>query len=53
MLEALGFETVGLDQLVTRLGLPVERISAALLGLELEGLVTAGPGDSFTRLQRA
>jgi DNA processing protein len=53
VLEALGFETLGLDQLVGRCGLPVERISAALLGLELEGLVTAGPGDSFTRLQRS
>lgn len=53
VLEALGFETLGLDQLVGCLGLPVERISAALLGLELDGLVTAGPGDSFTRLQRS
>jgi DNA processing protein len=53
VLEALGFETLGLDQLVARLGLPVERISAALLGLELEGRVAAGPGDSFTRLQRS
>ena len=53
VLEALGFETLALDHLVGRLGLPVERISAALLGLELEGLVSAGPGDTFTRLQRA
>jgi DNA processing protein len=53
VLEALGFETLSLDHLVGRLGLPVERISAALLGLELEGLVCAGPGDSFTRLQRS
>ena len=52
VLQALGFETVALDHLVGRLGLPVERISAALLTLELEGLVSAGPGDTFTRLQR-
>lgn len=52
VLQALGFETVSLDHLVGRLGLPVERISAALLTLELEGLVSAGPGDTFTRLQR-
>ena len=52
VLQALGFETVALDHLVGRLGLPVERISAALLTLELAGLVSAGPGDSFTRLQR-
>lgn len=53
VLEALGFEPLALDRLVGRLDLPVERISAALLGLELEGLVTAGPGDVFMRLQRA
>ncbi|MBV8062177.1 MAG: DNA-protecting protein DprA [Nevskia sp.] len=53
VLEALGFETLALDHLVGRLGLPVERIAAALLGLELAGQVAAGPGDTFTRLQRA
>jgi DNA processing protein len=53
VLEALGFETVSLDHLVGRLGLPVEQIGAALLALELEGLVSAGPGDTFTRLQRS
>jgi len=52
VLQALGFETVALDHLVGRLGLPVERISAALLKLELAGLASAGPGDTFTRLQR-
>ena len=52
VLQALGFETLALDHLVGRLGLPVERISAALLTLELAGLVSAGPGDTFTRLQR-
>ncbi|MDR3417634.1 MAG: DNA-processing protein DprA [Nevskia sp.] len=53
VLQALGFETLSLDHLVSRLGLPVERISAALLRLELDGLVAAGPGDTFTRLQSA
>ena len=52
VLQALGFETLALDHLVGRLGLPVERISAALLTLELAGQVSAGPGDTFTRLQR-
>lgn len=52
VLEALGFETVALDHLVARLGLPVEQVSAALSALELEGWVAAGPGDTFTRLQR-
>ena len=53
VLEALGFETVSLDHLVGRLGLPVDQLGAALLALELEGLVSAGAGDTFTRLQRA
>jgi DNA processing protein len=53
VLAALGFETLAMDHLVGRLGLPVEQIGAALLALELEGLVAAGPGDTFTRLQRA
>jgi DNA processing protein len=52
ILGALGFETLALDHLVGRLGLTVERISAALLRLELDGLVSAGPGDTFTRMQR-
>lgn len=52
VLKALGHETVSLDHLVARLGLPVSEIGAALLALELQGLVGAGPGDSFTRLQR-
>lgn len=52
VLQALGYETVAMDHLVGRLGLPVEQIGAALLSLELEGWVSAGPGDTFTRLQR-
>ena len=51
VLRALGFETVALDHLVARLGLPVERILAALSTLELQGAVAAGPGGTFTRLQ--
>jgi DNA processing protein len=53
VLAALGYETVGLESLVERLGLPVAQIGAALVALELEGRVAAGPGDTFTRLQRA
>jgi DNA processing protein len=53
VLSALGFETLAMDHLVGRLGLPVEQIGAALLALELDGLVSAGPGDTFTRLQRS
>lgn len=53
VLDALGHETVALDALVTRLGRPIAEIGAALLALELLGWVEAGPGDRFTRLQRA
>jgi DNA processing protein len=53
VLDALGYETVALEALVERLGLPVGQLGAALLALELEGRVAAGPGDSFTRLKRA
>jgi DNA processing protein len=53
VLEALGYETVPLERLVGRLQLPVEQVGAALLALELEGRVVAGPGDTFMRLQRA
>ncbi|MBL6750396.1 MAG: DNA-protecting protein DprA [Nevskia sp.] len=52
VLEALGHETVALDQLVGRLGVPVAQLGAALVALELDGRVAAGPGDTFTRLQR-
>jgi DNA processing protein len=52
VLDALGYETVALDTLVERLGLPVGQVGAALLALELEGRVAAGPGDTFMRLQR-
>jgi DNA processing protein len=52
VLEALGFETVALERLVERLGLPVAQLSAILLSLELDGRVVSAPGDRFTRVQR-
>lgn len=51
VLEALGFEARPLDELVERLAAPVAEVGAALLALELLGLVAAGPGDRFMRLQ--
>lgn len=53
LLEAIGHETLGLDELVERLARPVAEISAALLALELRGLVTVAAGERFTRLQSA
>jgi DNA processing protein len=53
VLAALGFEAEPLDRLVERLGMPVAEVGAALMALELDGIVAAGPGDTFMRLQRA
>lgn len=39
LLNAIGFDLVSVDQLVSRLGLSAGSITALLLGLELEGLV--------------
>lgn len=52
VLEALGFEATPFDTLVDRLALPVERLSAALLALELEGCIAAAPGGAYQRLAR-
>lgn len=50
LLQHLGFDPVGLDQLVERCGLTVEALSAKLLTLELEGMVTQLPGGRYQRL---
>jgi len=52
ILAELGHESVALDQLVARLQVPVAEINAALLALELDGIVTAEPGERFMLLQR-
>lgn len=50
---ALGFDPVGLDELVLRTGLGAAELSARLLDLELEGLVQRLPGQLFQRSGRA
>ena len=50
LLQHLGFDPVSLDQLSERCGLTVEALSAKLLTLELEGLVTQLPGGRYQRL---
>jgi DNA processing protein len=50
LLAHLGVEPLGLDALVERSGLTVDRVSAMLLTLELEGRVAQVPGGLYQRL---
>ena len=49
LLEALGHDPVGVDQLVDRSGLTAEEVSSMLLLLELKGWVVAAPGGRYSR----
>lgn len=53
LLEALGFDPVGLDALQARCGLDAAELQAQLMGLELDGQVARLPGGLFQRLTRA
>lgn len=53
LLEALGFDPLGLDALQARTGLPIDMLQARLLELELEGRVGRLPGGLFQRIARA
>jgi DNA processing protein len=50
VLQHLGFDPTGVDQLAERTGLTVEALSAKLLTLELEGHVAQLPGGRYQRL---
>jgi len=50
LLELLGTEPTGLDALAAASGLTVDRLSAMLLTLELEGRVAHLPGGRYQRL---
>lgn len=52
LLEALGHDPISLEQLIQRCGWPADQLSAALLELELEGLVARLPGALFQRRVR-
>jgi DNA processing protein len=52
LLAALGFDPLGLDDLVARTGWSAARLQAALLELELAGRVARLPGGMFQRLER-
>ena len=50
VLAHMGFEPVDIDSLCTRAGLPVDRVAAELLRLELDGRIAALPGGLYQRL---
>jgi DNA processing protein len=53
VLDALGFDPLGLDDLVARTGRSAADLSARLLDLELQGRVARLPGQRFQRIDRA
>ena len=53
LLQALGFDPIGLDGLQARSGLPTPQLQAQLMELELLGMVARLPGGKFQRIARA
>lgn len=53
LLDALGFDPVGLDALIARTGIPASQLQAQLLELELAGHVARLPGGLFQRVDAA
>jgi DNA processing protein len=53
LIEALGFDPVGLDELVNRTGRSAAELSAQLLELELDGQIVRLPGQLFQRVAQA
>lgn len=49
LLDALGFDALGVDALVERSGLKADAVASMLLILELRGLVEARPGGRYCR----
>ena len=52
LLDNLGYEPTGLDEIVNVTGLGIEDITGKLLNLELEGLITAVAPGMYTRTVR-
>jgi DNA processing protein len=50
LLDALGYDSAALDELVTRTGQSAAALSSMLLMLELEGVIEALPGNRYQRL---
>jgi DNA processing protein len=53
LLQALGFDPIGLDALLARTGLDAATLQVQLLELELAGSVARLPGGLFQRTGRA
>jgi DNA processing protein len=53
LLDALGYDPVGLDALIARTGIPAPLLQAQLLELELAGQIARLPGGLFQRLGAA
>ncbi len=53
LLQALGFDPIGLDGLQARSGQPTPHLQAQLMELELLGMVARLPGGKFQRIARA
>ncbi len=52
VLAAIGDDPVAIDQLAATLSLGIAELGAALLSLELQGLIEAQAGERFSRLHR-
>jgi DNA processing protein len=50
LLDALGFDPAGIDQLADRSGLKADAVASMLLILELEGRIESLPGALFARV---
>ena len=50
LLDALGFDPAGIDQLIERSGLKAEEVASMLLILELEGRIESLPGALYVRM---
>ena len=53
LLAALGFDPIGLDEIIARTGQSAAELSARLLDLELLGRVARLPGQRFQRIEQA
>jgi DNA processing protein len=53
LLAALGFDIASLDAIQARTGMPTPELQAALLELELCGVITRLPGGMFQRVNQA
>ena len=49
LMNALGYDPVSIDELITRSGLTAEAVSSMLLLLELDGHVSSAPGGHYSR----